>query len=278
MPDDAVQPLNYAERRPRSWLKRWRWRLLTVALLIAVAVPIARNRKTLIYRSEWLYWSHECAVFHMPQSADPSVTDPVLAQQLLASNPDYKPYHNWDGAVFAVYAPRVWRELTGLDPRTFWITDGFNSGDHAILFLGSRRRPDRTPRLVVVAGSKTNGLELLDSTYVLVLPHPAVTDSPPTRIHIVQGSDPNGRAISASILTGNSDSNDPSHVTFPFRVYDWDWSNNIAKRGNLVATGTLDAYLQNDDSLLFKLRQTPELSRLEVKLEQDRLKNGVTWW
>jgi hypothetical protein len=273
MPDDTVQPLNYAERRPRSWLKRWRWWLLVATLLIAFAVPIARNRKTLIYRGEWLYWSHECAVFQMPQSLDPCVTDPVVAQQLLASNPDYKPYQNWAGAVFAVYAPRAWRELEALDIRSFLIKDG----SAGILFLGSLRRPDGTARLVVVSGSDTNGLELLWSTRALILPRPALTDSPPNRLSNVGGESFSGRAIPASILTGCSDPNDPSHVTFPFRVYDLDWSTNVGTRGNLAATGILDGYLQNDDSLLFKLRQTPELSKLDVKLGKERLRNGAKW-
>ena len=264
---DTVQhqpptPLEYSRPPALAWVARRRGFLIFLAVAIAVTIPIYRNREALAQRVRWLYWSHRCATFQMPADVEVEVTDPLRARQLLATNPDYIPGFT-PSPPEAFYCPHAWRMLKQVDRRCDWISSLFPDED-AIDFLGSRRRPDGVWRLVVVSGALNNGLDLLAGKEVLVLPRPGLFDSLPRPVGSLPSSD-TGRFEGVDMRGGVADTNDPSHITFTVIVPSSD------QRGGGPISGTIDAYLQNDDSLSFKLRSTPGLN---VTLGRDNI-SGV---
>jgi hypothetical protein len=265
--------LDYSSQRKRSWLSRWRWRFVTLAAFVAIAVPIVRNRDALILRGNWLYWSHECAVHRMPGPIELVITDPAKAQKVLAADPDFVPINNGQGAL---YAPRALRNLIRYDVR--WLAVLANRrGDEAIAFLGSRRRPDGAWRTVIVQGSVTNAHDMLWFTNVLVLPQPSVFDPIPTLGHGPTYDKYYGRRpfIPAALRGGVVDPADPSHIVFQFDIYDLSGPSQNSTPP-VEATGVIDAYLQNDDSLRFVLRETPELAKLDVNLHRTNIDGAVS--
>lgn len=138
--------------------------------------------------------------------------------------------------------------------------------------MGSLRRPDGVSRLVVVQGSSTNALRLLRDIELLVLPHPGIADEPPPpRVGRQKFFSISEFFVPASLRGGKIDPNDPSHVTFDFVVHDFDVN---FKLSGVRAKGTVDAYLENDDSLRFNLREDPEQSLRGVQLLQDTLRGS----
>lgn len=260
--------LHYAPPPRLAWLSRRARLLIVVAIVVAVAWPAYRHRQTLMHRARWLYASRQCAAHHMPGPVDLIVTDPVRAQQLIAAGTDYVPRCSWlgsptPGTPVAIYSPPAWRALERIDGRCQWIRSPFWT--EPIAFLGSLRRPDGVSRLVVVRGASTNGYDLLCDVQVLVLPHPGLFDPLPPNVGGPAYAY-SGLWMPATFRGGVVDPNDPSHVIFGFDVFD------VA--GTRTATGVIDAHLRDDDSLAFALRETPELTRLQVRLRRTRI-SGV---
>jgi hypothetical protein len=269
-------PLEYSRTPTLAWLRRWRWRLLLLICASAVAIPIFVHRESLSQRIAWLYWSRQCASFRVPENVDLIVTDPKRVAELLATNPDYVPRTLRLGEIapiggkppppVAYYSPRVWRKLEGIDGRCDALSNP-RIGDESIAFLGTLRRPDGVDRLVVLRGADTNGHDLLAFTKALVLPRPNFRDPLPKRASGGMFAY-SGLWCPARLRGGVADPADPSHVTFEFAVYDFEGD-------GIKATGTIDAYLRNDDSISFKLRETPELAKLRVKIRRNSVISGV---
>jgi hypothetical protein len=199
----------------------------------------------------------------MPAGVELVVTDSKCVQQLLATESDYilRPDQTFNGVPpkpVAIYFPREWRKLAKIDGRCFWIEGGFGARE-PMVFLGSLRRPDGTSRLVAIKGAAQNAYQLLAMEQVLVLPHPRFYDEVP-RHFVGAGGMANGLYRPATLKSGTVDPADPSHVVFKFDVYKYFDSSKVE------TTGIIDAYLQNDDSVVFQLRETPELAEMKVKL------------
>jgi hypothetical protein len=263
--------LAYAPRLRHARLRRWRWRIVLLTVMLTIAVPVYLHRETLIRRATWLYWSHRCASHQMPTGVKLLVSDPQRVQQLLTNDPDYTPPVSgaWPPTTrpgAAVYVPLAWRKFAAMDGRSATLNGPV--GSRAIAFMGSLRRPDGVSRLVVVQGRGTNAHALLRDIELLVLPHPGITDEPPPpQVSREKFYGISELVLPAALHAGQTDPNDPSHVVFEFVV-----------RGGMnydevQAKGTLDAYFQNDDSLRFSLRDDPELSRRRVKLLQETLRS-----
>jgi len=258
----ALHPLAYSRPPALPWVSQHRRLLLALALLGATSLPVWHSRATLMQRADWLYWSDRCASHRMPGPIDLVITDAARARGLLTADDDYEPK-----GTGCIYSPRAWRMLERADPRCFWISSAVDDG--AIVFLGALRRPDGTWRLVVVRGANTNAYDLLAFTRVLVLPHPKPFEPFPGQV-VSAGSCYSGRWRDAQLRGASHDPKDASHILLPFDV-----NPEIPGGGSLRATGLIDGYLQNDDSLSFRLRETPELSRLDVEFRRTNISGGI---
>lgn len=210
----------------------------------------------------------------MPGAIDLVVTDPAEASRVLATDPDYVaraaknlPPGQLPGPPVALYAPRASRMLAPVDGRCAWIQEG-GLGEHdPITFLGTLRRPDGAPRLVAIRGCATNAYDLLADTKLVVLPYPKVYDPRPP-VTAFGGSFYGGWWKAAVLRGGVVDPRDPSHVIIEFDVYALSDSPSATPQ----ATGVLDRYLQDDDSITFQLRETAGLANLGVRLRRTNMK------
>jgi hypothetical protein len=141
--------------------------------------------------------------------------------------------------------------------------DAMHAEYQPVAFMGTLKRPDGTPRLVVIYGDLGwygNGISGIGG---VIMPLPGIFGVLPTPITqiVPQGNwyvgpmpDP------AELQSGSVDPNDPSHVTFPFLVGPMSetWTGGTAVPGTINFRGWMDVYLQNDDTVRFALRGPPE--------------------
>jgi hypothetical protein len=260
---------DYAPAPRLRWIGRHRKLLIFAAFCIAAAMPIYWYWAPLKYRVLWLYWSRQAAAHVMPvQAMDVTIRDPARVNLVPTTNPDYVVYTATPPAMFtgnppapsAMYAPLPYRHLQLLDARLN-ITGGPGI---AVLFMGTLRRPDGTPRLVIVTGGSGVSSNLLAMTKTLVLPLPQWNDPlPPGRAaHLGMAMGFSGPPpIPTQLKTGVIDPTDPTHIVFEF-IARPPVTGPAALRGPgtrpadnaVTGGGIIDAHLQNDDSLAFKLR------------------------
>jgi hypothetical protein len=242
--------------------------LILFAFCIAVAIPIYWYWTPLKHRALWLYWSRRAAAHVMPtHSVDVTIRDPARVNLVPTTNPDYVVYAAAPPPMFtgitpapsAMYAPLSYRHLQQFDARLN-ITGGPSI---PVLFMGTLRRPDGTPRLVIVTGGSGVSSNILAMTGTLVLPLPKWNDPlPPSSVsHLGMGMGYSGPPPIPTLLkTGVIDPSDPTQITFEFTAGQPRFS--PAARGATAPPSTnpvggggiIDAHLQNDDSLAFKLR------------------------
>jgi hypothetical protein len=252
------QTLEYAKRAPLAWVSRHKRPLLSFALLVLIATGLYHFREPLKQRALWLYWSHQCATFQMPANVKVMVDDPADVQRL-SNDADYVPAKNFSGPNPALfYRPNAWQQLVQLDSRTGWIRGWLP--EKPIAFLGSMRRPDGQSRLVILQGWSVNGYDILYDLQLLILPHPGLFDPIPPPMG-TPGSAYSGLWTPARIDAARLDPNNPSHLSFTLHT--------------VTASGTVDAYLQNDDSLRFQMQPNPEFDRTGISLGRTTTKSGV---
>lgn len=243
----AGRVLGYEPRFERSFFARHGKRLAVVILILGLAIAAYFTWRPLTKHVLWLYWSHRCANFQMPANIELVVTD-SRKRQLLANNPDYIPLMTGSPPTL-IYSPRVWQELCKFDERCKWFgTDLAFRPTVPIAFLGTRTRPDGKNRLVIINGyPTTNAYNLLDSYRLMILPPPGIFEAMPKPINAFGGFAYSGRWEPAEIKAGVADPNDPTHITIDFVA-------GSAAMDEFPINGTIDAYLQNDDSLRLSLR------------------------
>src|SRR5262245_29637765 len=89
MPSEPTQPtLEYGHQGSLAWAGRHRRKLILLAILLAIAGPIAWYFKPLKHRALWLYWSHRAATHPMPWALPAITSDPTEIARL-GSNPEY---------------------------------------------------------------------------------------------------------------------------------------------------------------------------------------------
>jgi hypothetical protein len=156
-----------------------------------------------------------------------------------------------------LYRPFAWQQLAKLDSRSNWIRGW--PVDKPIAFLGSMRRPDGQSRLVILQGCNVNGYDILYELQPLILPHPGLLESIPPPMGS-PGTAYSGLWTPAQIDGGCPDPKDPTHLSFTLHT--------------ATASGTIDAYLQNDDSFRFQIQPNPEFER-RISLGRSSTKSGV---
>jgi hypothetical protein len=248
---EVSPPLEYVQRPPLPFVGRHRKKLVSLALLLAIAILLYRYWQPLEHRVLWVYWSRAAAAHVMPASStDLILSDPAAISKALASDPNYFRYAVPGTTASPVaYWPTAYRELVKYDSRL-----GASMMGDAVTFVGTMRRPDGTPRLVIVTGCSGYNQMLLNWISVRVLPIPSWFDSPPTLklptpswVRSIDGPIP----IPTRLKSGMRDPADASHIVFEFEKSSAPF---VSAPWKVDATGVIDAHLQNDDSITFTLR------------------------
>lgn len=266
--------LEYARPTPLVWIGRHRGLLIFLAVCIAIGGSIHWYWTPLKRRATWLYYSRQAAAHVMPVVAtDAVITDPVRAGTVPTTNPDYLVAGS-PQPQYAQYLPGAYRNLLSVDSR-LGMTGGIGT---PVIFMGTLKRPDGTPRLVIITGGHGESRQLVAATLVLVLPIPKFLDAPPPltglpRIGMgMAGSGP--PPVFTQMRTGVADPYDPSHIAIEFTAaVPMLRSQTSASIGASTAPGAIarsavfprvappaggmiDAYLKNDDSIEFTLRSS----------------------
>ena len=184
-------------------------------------------------RVAFWYWQRQAEQYSLPSGTPVYTTDPALATRLISSGRGYD-----STGVAAVLHPAVWIRLghyAGLRPDS----DG-------PLFLHVRRRPDGIERISAVrVGARayvfgTVYLDIEPQTYWVARsgtgnPMSAVASG---AVRLIQRQDDR-----VTIYAGQIDPTDASHFTIAYSI------NGLS--------GTLDGWLQNDDTVRFVARDGP---------------------
>lgn len=230
--------LEYARRMPLSWVSKRRTPLILAACILFISGAIYWFWTPLTHWIAWNYCIRQAAAHVMP------------------------------GVASGHYNPQTYRNLYSVDSRLQLI--GGESGH--VIFIGTLKRPDGTPRLVIITGGRGNSERLLEGTRALVLPVPSLLKlAPPApvlkpRQHeygtVVIGWSPRTTQMRSGII----DPSNPSHVAIAFTVDPPFFSaSQIAVAMGATthpdemptdpapAGGMIDAYLRDDDSIAFRL-------------------------
>lgn len=206
------------------------------------------------HRALWYYWAN-CAAGHvMPAAGELVVTDSATAASLIAHNPDYVDIKQSDSTQpTARYMPAAYRRLLDYDGSS----GARASFSRPIIFLGTLRRPNGTERLLVISGYRAPRYNLTGSLQIQLF-RIGLFDTPPSRLDVPLSinSEPITPRVSewVEFRTGQIDPNDPSHLVIPFvilggQILAAPQSNDRSKQ---TGEGSLDAYLDNEDSLRWK--------------------------
>jgi hypothetical protein len=211
-------------------------------------------------RTKWLADFNAAATHKMPIPGE-IVTRRREDALALSALPDWSVSMDLNGThVVACYVPIAYADLCRVDPR-------FESSRFsAVAFMGTLRRPDRLARLVVVDCA-------IDPTMEFGKPMWRITYS---AAPIAKSSDPRpqpqrkpsvgaltGRWIAVELHSGVIDPNDPSHIMFGYVRSALPGTTGSA---GLPDPGFIDAFLQNDDSMTFEIRDANPADRLNLRM------------
>ncbi len=223
-------------------------------MIVAIAWPAYRYHQPIYRWAAWQYWFRQCLAHQMP--ANIQLRDKNLEQKvaLKTSHPDYcdgEPARGW--ITSTVYSPRAFVNLSMLDGRTY-VGAGLAP---AVAFLGERTRPDGERRLVIVRNDRTNGFDLLRHIHLTVLPVPSLFDTPHQTVNLNGGESHSGLFTPAAIESCTADPVDRTHVIVPFVVFKTNTMGSpwTIETDEVKASGIIDAYLTNDDTLRVQLRE-----------------------
>jgi hypothetical protein len=133
--------------------------------------------------------------------------------------------------------------------------------------MGLLTRPDGVLRLVFVTGSHGNASDPLEDVFVLVLPQPHWLDplpqpTYPTTSRLIVG--PGAMPRMTRLKSGIVDPADRSHIIFPVDVLDQSFITVPGPAPKAIMTKTIDARLQNDDSMTFTIRDADQPSEVRT--------------
>lgn len=236
-------PLQYSRRRPLRFFSRHPRLLVLAALCIAVGVSWYMWWTPLEYRIRWWYWTRQAMNYQMPvTSLDVRITDQAIAKATLAANPEYALYQS-KGRVYAIFSATAFRELSKLDSRIG--TGGLWNDYGGVTFIGTLKRPDGTPRLVIIPASESVSIGGPETGigYSVSMPLGLFDPLPPqlkvasnSTIHMMDS----GRYQTKTAIR---DPADPTHLIIPL--------NSSGERSRYQ----VDAYLLDNDTLSLRVNK-----------------------
>lgn len=170
--------LEYRNGPRLRWLGRHPRVLIGLALLLALGILAYEYRQSLVHRVRWLYWSHRAANHVMPDKPySLEIIDNKEVARISLGDPDFVVKLDSSGRYrYGYYIPTTYKHLQEFDSRLN-LTAGISN---PIAFMGKRRRPDGTNRLVIITGgADAYKGELIAGANALVLPIPGLFDPLP---------------------------------------------------------------------------------------------------
>jgi len=224
--------LEYAAGAPR---RRWRRWVVAIVALLLVGVVIA-YRHPILRRGRLLYWQHGCLTYTRPPRIPVSTTRPSAG-----SDPDYAAYPLPDGTTAYALSPQCWAKFDSERlPRLLPVLVQRIGVGPSTVFLHERVSPAGHRRLVRVEPLLANALSPALG-YDVTLTVPGSVWAEPRGVGKAQLLNYSGQYVPAEFFFGQVDPNDASHFTIEYAV-----------RGQ--PRGTVDAWLRDDDTVVFKLR------------------------
>lgn len=231
------QPLtiDYANPSPRQW--PWR-RLFLVAILALTLGTGFYCRERIAHEARLWYWQRQCLNYTRPPGTPVATTQPSSA-----NDPDYQSISS------QTHQLTMGRNERWLIPACLAHFNAERPGANIAkslpfpqaLFLHERISPSGHRRLVFVETLMTNALSITAGLEPRVIA-PGTLGSPARELTLQKQINFSGRYIEAQFYFGQVDPSDASHFTIDF---------DVKEEGR---HGTIDAHLQDDDTISFKLR------------------------
>ena len=232
MGHDAPQ-LDYAAARPAK--RRWR-RWVAGVLLVALVGAGVAYRGPIVRRGRVLYWQRLCLTYSRSAGTPLATTRPSAA-----ADPDYLAYPMPNGSTAYALSPACWRKLEAERwPRQIMQMLKVSGIGPAVVFLHERVSPAGHRRVVRVEPLLASALSP-ELGYHVTLVAPGSVWREPRTVGVPLGFAFSGRIVPAELFFGRADPDDASHFSFDYAV-----------SGNL--RGTVDGWLRDDDTVVFKLR------------------------
>jgi hypothetical protein len=216
--------------------RRWRWGRVVLFIFIALALGAGIYwHKQIAHEARLWYWQRQCLNYTRPPGTPTATTQPSAA-----NDPDYHSLSAQNQQASNLLSER-W-----LMPACFMHFDNEWSGGniHGIpqtLFLHERISPGGHRRLVFVESIMTNALAITAGFIPRVIV-PGTPWSPARELTMANQIHFSGRYIEAQFYFGQPDPSNASHFTIDF---------DVKESGR---HGTIDAWLNDDETVTFKLR------------------------
>jgi hypothetical protein len=244
-------PLDYAQR-PAGLRRRRVIRVLIILMIVGAGVAAYRWREAISYRVN-LYYFFNRAMNHVTPPGQVLVEfDPLKARKLIDTDLEYENGTSYvhlsipSGKVrvsaptkrglMAIYVPPELRKL-----EAYMDTQANDYIDAAAVFVGERRTPSGTRRLVIIRGAAPS-IGLLSTLGGVVYEPPTLLKSPVWKNPQQAFSYSNDTSPRATLSAGVADPSDPSHLTIGYM---------ISATGE---RGRIDVYLMDNDLLNFVQR------------------------
>lgn len=275
-PKSSAPPptLEYGHGARLSIIGRHTKKLIFLALCLAIATVAFQNRESLTRRAIWMYWNHLATAHEMPATPMPlRVTPNSAATAGLRLDPGYR----WiqtvarsgvPSAPARIYQPEALRQLMDLNP-ALYDAIGSAGSKTPVIFMGKRRRPDGSPRLVILLGWKAiPGVPTVNLNAVVLPPAGWLSPVPTPRPTVTAVTSYRRDATVENLpefRTGQADQNDPTHIIL--RIATPAPSTQASATPQFIEDpNPVDVYLENDDSLRFKFHTDTQFGET-VKLE-----------
>lgn len=245
--------LEYGHRPRLIWFARHRKAMIALSILLAIGLPLWWYGKPVYQRVMWKYWFAQAMAHRMPAEPVDLIIEEPSRVAGVAGNSDYERAYIVPSE-HAFYLPRVVRELGIYDQR---LNLSSGRGD-VVAFIGEMKRPDGTPRLVVVLGCQGTKSNVVASVRTMVLPIPSWTEpaAPAPGFVLFPGAVVQSTPIPTRLRSGRIDPKDPSGVLFEFEMGAPAPFIRPPPTWAPWASGIIEARLQNDDRLIFSQRST----------------------
>jgi hypothetical protein len=213
----AAAPRDYAPTaRPR---RRW-IRYLVLTLVLGAFAFGLRHRTEVAGRVRLGYWQHQCLTYTRPPGT------PLYGATALE--------------------PECWRRFNAeRSARTLVAVQRQVGPRRATLFLHERTSPGGNRRLVRVQQWHAANALTIERGYDVTVIAPGTLWRPPKEVGPGRGYVYSGRAVDARLFFAQPDPADPSRFSFDFTAVD---------RDGATRRGTVDARLNDDDTVTFELR------------------------
>jgi hypothetical protein len=224
--------------------RRWRWRRwVAVVLVVAITVTVLHYREPIAQRARLLYWQHKCLTYTRPPGT------PLMAWESLDAD------YSRNGSKLQpryTLSPDCWRrfEAECWPVRATPLVQRAGRGPQT-LFLHERTSKSGNRRLVRIETGWTNALAI-DRGHIATVIRPGSLWREPKEVGPGQMFQYSGRSVEADLFFGQPDPENLSHFWFDFVVPD-DGSTRAWKPVG-SRRGTVDAWLNDDDTVTFKLR------------------------